>query len=111
MRYGDNRTIHHSGKVSVEVGPEGRVVSVWFRCHPLAFTADTVGIERAEDMDRMYEKEPAPIRAIDFDEEPFMPAPGALLDCLVCAREKPWGIYDEPTGAAVCVECRDKARA
>jgi hypothetical protein len=38
------------------------------------------------------------------------PSPCDLL-CLVCARMKPWGIWDEVSGVAVCVECRDKARA
>jgi hypothetical protein len=30
--------------------------------------------------------------------------------CLVCAYEKPWGIFSEKTGETVCVECRDAAR-
>lgn len=39
------------------------------------------------------------------------PAVGANLDCLVCAYVKPWGIFDSATGVAVCVDCRDAARA
>ena len=38
------------------------------------------------------------------------PEVGALRECLVCARSKPWGIFHEPTGVTVCVECRDLAR-
>jgi hypothetical protein len=38
------------------------------------------------------------------------PSPCDLL-CFVCARMKQWGIWDEVSGVAVCVECRDKARA
>ena len=29
------------------------------------------------------------------------PEAGVLLKCLVCAREKPWGVYDNKTGVAV----------
>lgn len=36
---------------------------------------------------------------------------GTPLLCIICAEEKPWGIFDSKTGAAVCKECRDKARA
>jgi hypothetical protein len=40
-----------------------------------------------------------------------LPEPGELLLCIICAVEKPWGIFDSKTGAAVCIECRDKARS
>jgi hypothetical protein len=43
-------------------------------------------------------------------ERGYIPEGGYLL-CMVCALYKPCGIYDEITGAAVCTECRDKARA
>lgn len=41
-----------------------------------------------------------------------VPAPpvDAVAKCLVCGLVKPWGIW-APQGVAVCVECRDKARA
>jgi hypothetical protein len=39
-----------------------------------------------------------------------LPTPGAPLRCLICAYEKPWGVFDSKTGAAVCMDCRDKAR-
>ena len=38
------------------------------------------------------------------------PNSGTPLLCMICAHEKPWGIFDSKTGAAVCIECRDKAR-
>jgi hypothetical protein len=38
------------------------------------------------------------------------PAVGTPVLCMVCAHEKPWGVCS-PQGAAVCIECRDKARA
>lgn len=39
------------------------------------------------------------------------PPVGALMLCMICALEKPWGVFDSKTGASVCIECRDKARA
>jgi hypothetical protein len=36
--------------------------------------------------------------------------PDTIQLCMICAYEKPWGIYSEKTGAFVCIECRDKAR-
>jgi hypothetical protein len=38
------------------------------------------------------------------------PEVGTPVVCMVCAHEKPWGVWS-PQGAAVCIECRDKARA
>lgn len=38
------------------------------------------------------------------------PNRGTILLCAVCAHEKPWGIFT-PEGAAICIECRDAARA
>jgi len=35
------------------------------------------------------------------------PESGAVLKCLLCAREKPWGTWQ--AGVAVCVDCRDAA--
>jgi hypothetical protein len=41
---------------------------------------------------------------------PIDPPPvGAAVLCMVCAQEKPWGVWS-PKGVAVCIECRDKAR-
>lgn len=38
------------------------------------------------------------------------PLAGEVRLCILCAYEKPWGVFDSKTGAAVCVECRDKVR-
>jgi hypothetical protein len=35
------------------------------------------------------------------------PEAGEIRKCLVCAHEKPWGVFSNTTGAAVCVDCRD----
>lgn len=35
------------------------------------------------------------------------PPLGTAVKCLVCALDKPWGIWSETTGEAVCVVCRD----
>ena len=43
--------------------------------------------------------------------KPAQPKVGELRKCLVCALDKPWGVYSGPTGETVCVDCRDKARA
>ena len=38
------------------------------------------------------------------------PNPGTVVLCILCAYEKPWGVWDDKTGAAVCKECREAAR-
>jgi len=38
------------------------------------------------------------------------PEVGTELECLVCGKNKSWGIFHPRTGVSVCVECRDKAR-
>lgn len=40
----------------------------------------------------------------------WAPPTDALAKCLICGHSRPWGIFDQRTGATVCVECRDKAR-
>lgn len=47
----------------------------------------------------------------DFKIGHKAPEVGELRLCLVCAYEKPWGIWCSKTGTVVCAECRDKARA
>jgi hypothetical protein len=39
------------------------------------------------------------------------PNPGTIVLCILCAHEKPYGVWDSNTGAAVCKDCRDAARA
>lgn len=50
LNYGDNRTIHGTTKLDVELDKKGNVVSIWFRCMALPFEARVVGPERAKDM-------------------------------------------------------------
>src|SRR5207245_7711346 len=49
-------------------------------------------------------------RIAELEARKPSPPIGTLVDCLVCGRIQPWGIWHEPTGVAVCVVCRDKAR-
>lgn len=39
------------------------------------------------------------------------PAAGTPRMCIICACEKPWGVFDSKTGAAACIDCRDKSRS
>lgn len=49
--YGTGGTIHQSGMLDVEVTPEGRVVSVWFRCQMLPYSVSVVTPKRAREME------------------------------------------------------------
>lgn len=70
MRYGDDKTIHRTGHVDVEVDTDGRVVSVWFRCRALPFSQTTVNRARADAMDRAYKEDSIlPIEAIEFKDQ------------------------------------------
>lgn len=72
FRYGDDRTIHRTGLVDLELeGAEhwGKdpVVSAWFRCAALPFQVTVVGRERANEMRRMYRASPPePLTAVVF---------------------------------------------
>ncbi len=68
FRYGDDKTLHRSGEVNVELGPEGDVVSVWFRCAVLPFTESRVDHRRAADMRQCPIDEMPRIQAIVFEE-------------------------------------------
>jgi hypothetical protein len=69
--YGSDMTIHAGGEVNVELDASGSVVSVWFRCQPLPFTQTTTADSRAEEMRRMYARQPAPpIEAIVLRDQP-----------------------------------------
>lgn len=69
IRYGDDKTIHRTEHVDVEVDDSGRVVAVWFRCAALQFTQSHAGQDRAKEMRSMYAKNPRPsIKAIIFDD-------------------------------------------
>lgn len=74
MIYGYDRTIHRTGEVNVEIGPDGEVCSVWFRCAMLPFTQSVVNQQRADEMHHAYQDPPPSIQAIDFQdrEEPSL---------------------------------------
>lgn len=46
---------------------------------------------------------------LNLEKPHDLPNPGDPKLCLICAYEKPWGVFDPKTGASVCKECRDKA--
>jgi hypothetical protein len=50
--YGDDGTIHQTTHLDVETN-NGKVVSVWFRCQPVAFEQTEVDADRAADMTAM----------------------------------------------------------
>ena len=52
MIYGHDRTIHRTTRLDVEVGPDGRVCGVWFRCAMLPFKESRVDDARAADLKR-----------------------------------------------------------
>lgn len=56
MKYGYSGTIHKSRDLDVEIGPDGKVVSIWFRCMALNFNETVVGKDRAEEMREMYRR-------------------------------------------------------
>ena len=68
-RYGDDRTIHTSGDVNVEIGPTGKVVAVWFRCRMLPFTQTRVDGFRALEMLENPPEALVRIKAIVFDTQ------------------------------------------
>ena len=69
FRYGDDRTIHRTGYVDVEVDQNGQVVAVWFRCHPIPFRQSKAHADRAVDMRQMYAAPMPAVKAIVFEEE------------------------------------------
>ena len=56
MRYGDDKTIHGTQHLDVEVDKAGSVVSVWFRCMMLPFEVTVVDDNRAQEMQDAYNR-------------------------------------------------------
>lgn len=54
VMYGRDGTIHQTTNVNVELDRHGKVVSVWFRCCPLAFTQSVVDDDRAAELHHVY---------------------------------------------------------
>jgi hypothetical protein len=68
--YGHNKTWHQTGEVNVELGPDGKVCSVWFRCRLLPFTETVTDEQRAESMRHTYETTPPPaLVAVEFADK------------------------------------------
>lgn len=65
LRYGDDRTVHRTGHLDVEVDADGAVVAVWFRCARVPFRQHAVGADRAREL-RGANALPA-VKAIVFD--------------------------------------------
>ena len=55
--YGDGGTIHSSNVLDIEVGPDGNVVAVWFRCAALPFRVANSDKDRVREMRAMYQQE------------------------------------------------------
>ena len=51
--YGHDQTIHRTNHIDVEVGPDGKVCALWFRCSTLPFKVTHVDAERAKEMSRL----------------------------------------------------------
>ncbi len=68
-RYGDDKTIHSTGEVNVELGPDGNVVAVWYRCRMLPFTQTRVDPFRALEMLENPPGARVGIKAIVFDTQ------------------------------------------
>lgn len=67
IHYGNNRTIHGTNHLDVEVDKDGKVVAVWFRCMMLPFKQTNVGDDRADDMRRASIN--SKIHAVDVELE------------------------------------------
>ncbi len=69
-RYGYERTIHRTTTVDVELGPDGDVVSVWFRCMMIPFTQHKVSAQRADEMRRAFASFKGELLAVDVEINP-----------------------------------------
>lgn len=68
--YGDDKTIHRTKVVDVEVNKDGKVVAVWFRCQPLPFKQSLADTGRANDMIAMYESGgPLALKAVVLESD------------------------------------------
>ena len=67
MIYGHNKTIHGTQKLNVEIDKRGGVVSVWFRCCPLAFTQTVVDESRAAEMRAIAGQKIVAVETADVD--------------------------------------------
>lgn len=68
-RYGDDKTIHRTGEVNVEVDEHGKVVGVWFRCQHLPFDQTVVKAERARELGDLYAVPPPSLKAVVLEDD------------------------------------------
>ncbi len=68
-RYGDGMTWHDSGEVNVEIGPDGYVCAVWFRCRLLPWIESRVDACRRTDLREAACNDLPRIKAIVFEEK------------------------------------------
>jgi len=64
--YGHDGTIHRTEYVNVETY-NGKVVAVWFRCQALPFDQSETGINRANEMIKMYEDYKVNLLAVEVE--------------------------------------------
>jgi len=86
VMYGRDGTIHQTTNVNVELDRRGKVVAVWFRCCPLAFTQDVVDDDRAAELHHVYSNGGQKIVAVETGKtdapETLSPIARALRDTL-----------------------------
>lgn len=75
LRYGDGATAHRTGTIDIEIGPDGKVAGVWFRCMYLPFTQAVVGPDRARVLNDIYKDTKHKLIAVVVDDEKAMPPP------------------------------------
>ena len=65
--------MHRTGVVNIEVGPDGHVSAVWFRCLRVPFDETLVSADRSAEMRKSYALEPpSDIKAVvvtDLEED------------------------------------------
>lgn len=60
FRYGDDKTIHRTTNLNIEMDATGHIVAVWFRCIALPFDVHVANKQRAKEMEDMYKRHPMP---------------------------------------------------
>jgi len=91
---------------SPETGSEGReMVETWLA---RVATETLDGVATRAQCDDLIAAIDAALAARPRDAA--TPAEGEKRLCLVCAYEKPWGLFDPATGIAVCMACKEAPR-
>lgn len=66
--YGDGGTIHNSNVLDIEIGPDGKVCAVWFRCQMLPFRQVKVDLDRANEMTVAYFQYRAELHGVEVKD-------------------------------------------